>query len=84
MIKKLITGIQVRSKSSAVLMHHKFCVLDHANDNRKVITGSLNWTLQGLAGNYEYVSIIKHQRPVQAYEDEFNRMWNSFTPYKFE
>lgn len=81
---KLISGIQVRSKSSAVLMHHKFCVLDHANDNRKLITGSLNWTLQGLAGNYEYVSIIKHARPVQAYEDEFNRMWSSFTPYKFE
>lgn len=72
-------GIQVRSKKLPTLMHHKFCLVDAELDDRaKLLTGSLNWTLQGLAGNSENIIIVNDRPVVEIFYQEFNSMWNYF------
>jgi len=47
-----------------VLMHHKFCIID----NKKVITGSYNWTVKARRYNKENVLLIEDQNVVNQYE----------------
>lgn len=54
-------------------MHHKFALLD----NRKLITGSLNWTLTAVQSNKENVIVTEEPELVRPYEDEFNKLWEA-------
>ena len=69
-------GINVRIDSEDSLMHHKFAVID----NRRVWTGSYNWTRTGAEVNNENFLILDNPTIVQAYIDEFKRLWEEMTP----
>lgn len=43
-----------------------------------VMTGSLNWTMQGFGGNWENILITSNAEYVRNYSEEFERIWNSF------
>jgi phosphatidylserine/phosphatidylglycerophosphate/cardiolipin synthase-like enzyme len=67
------------SKGSG-LMHHKFMVID----GRTVVTGSANWTLSGVhgdftdpdsRGNANSLLVIDSQPLAQRFQQEFNLMW---------
>ena len=71
------------SKGSG-LMHHKFMVID----NRLIITGSANWTLSGIVGDFANPQtqgnanhLLKIDRPQLAnlFTKEFNLMWGGFS-----
>lgn len=59
-------------------MHHKYCIIDSGAETQKLITGSVNWTSQGLAGNFEYCSISTQPNLVQKYQEMFDRLWEMF------
>ncbi|XP_059223598.1 mitochondrial cardiolipin hydrolase [Stomoxys calcitrans] len=44
-----------------------------------VLTGSLNWTMQGFGGNWENILISSNAEYVRSYSNEFERMWNVFS-----
>ena len=56
-------------------MHHKFAIVD----KKLLITGSLNWTLQGIYGNSENVIVTNHDDIVYPFVTEFEKLWESFT-----
>jgi phosphatidylserine/phosphatidylglycerophosphate/cardiolipin synthase-like enzyme len=67
------------SKGSG-LMHHKFLVID----NQKVITGSANFTVSGIhgdfndpetRGNANHILVINSQQLANIFAQEFNYMW---------
>eukprot|EP00095_Tigriopus_kingsejongensis_P011113 snap_masked-scaffold268_size230776-processed-gene-1.14 protein:Tk11113 transcript:snap_masked-scaffold268_size230776-processed-gene-1.14-mRNA-1 annotation:"predicted protein" len=64
-------GAFVRSRSMDYLMHHKFCVVD----GQRVISGSLNWTTQGVMGNRENVIITEDPALVTAFARHFQTLW---------
>ncbi|XP_043567698.1 mitochondrial cardiolipin hydrolase [Chiloscyllium plagiosum] len=72
-------GIEVRHDQDANYMHHKFAVID----GLILITGSLNWSAQGIFGNKENVIIIKNTDVVKAFIEEFERLWNEYDPSKY-
>lgn len=59
-------------------MHHKFALLD----GRKLITGSLNWTMTAVQSNKENVIVTEEPELVRPYEDEFNKLWEANDPVK--
>ncbi|XP_053472360.1 mitochondrial cardiolipin hydrolase isoform X1 [Ictalurus furcatus] len=72
-------GICVRHEQGFVmLMHHKFALLD----GKKLITGSLNWTLTAVQRNKENVIVTEEPELVRPYEDEFNKLWEANDPTK--
>lgn len=72
-------GIKVKSKVLPSFMHHKFCIVDaDVPYKRKVLTGSLNWTLQGIAGNWENIIVVRHKHIVVQYHEEFQNIWDYF------
>ncbi|NJN73352.1 MAG: DUF1669 domain-containing protein [Limnothrix sp. RL_2_0] len=67
------------SKGSG-LMHHKFMVID----SKKVITGSANWTLSGIhgdfgnletRGNVNHILVMDGEAIAVAFTEEFEEMW---------
>jgi phosphatidylserine/phosphatidylglycerophosphate/cardiolipin synthase-like enzyme len=69
------------SSSGSGLMHHKFIVIDQ----KRVISGSPNFTLSSLHGdkgyedsfgNTEHLLIINSSPLAKLYTEEFNFMWN--------
>lgn len=80
-------GIQVRWMKSTSIMHHKFCLIDTLalNDETMectpfLICGSLNWTNQGVSGNWEDVLVTSQEEIVQQYTAEFEKLWVQFKP----
>ncbi|KAL1005795.1 hypothetical protein UPYG_G00064090 [Umbra pygmaea] len=69
-------GICVRSDSGAVHMHHKFAVVD----GRRLITGSLNWTMTAIQSNKENVLVTEETDLVQPFIAEFKRLWDVNDP----
>ena len=53
-------------------MHHKFVVLDQ----RTVLTGSYNWTLESEDENQENILILRDPYSVHAYSEEFEALWS--------
>ncbi|XP_054729987.1 mitochondrial cardiolipin hydrolase [Anastrepha obliqua] len=45
-----------------------------------VMSGSLNWTMQGFGGNWENIVISSNKVLLEQFEDEFERMWLTFAP----
>lgn len=69
-------GIQVRTDNTSYYMHHKFAVIDE----RIVINGSLNWTLQGVCGNQENVVITTTPKVVEPFCRQFESLWEMYDP----
>jgi phosphatidylserine/phosphatidylglycerophosphate/cardiolipin synthase-like enzyme len=67
-------GVAVRFDASLDHMHHKFAVFDR----RLVVTGSYNWTRSAAENNHENILITGQARLVQAFHDEFERLWAVF------
>lgn len=51
--------------------HHKYCVLD----DRIVLTGSYNWTVQGDQSNHENVVLLRDDAAARAFAENFDRTW---------
>lgn len=84
-IKKLVKyGIPVRWMKSTNLMHNKFCLVDTLLKDEPVspfvIAGSLNWTNQGLSGNYESCIVTSAEPIVTQLSFEFEKLWLQFKP----
>ncbi|XP_065151902.2 mitochondrial cardiolipin hydrolase [Paramisgurnus dabryanus] len=74
-------GICVRHEmSTAVHMHHKFAIVD----GRKLITGSLNWTLTAVQSNKENLIITEEPMLVGPYRKEFEKLWDANDPANHE
>lgn len=71
-------GIQVRTDNVAYFMHHKFALVDE----KTLINGSLNWTLQGVCGNQENVVIEMNSDIVLPFGRHFERLWDKYDPEK--
>ncbi|XP_036804219.1 mitochondrial cardiolipin hydrolase-like [Oncorhynchus mykiss] len=69
-------GICVRCDSGAVHMHHKFAVVD----GRRLITGSLNWTLTAIQSNKENILVTEEPDLVLPFITEFQRLWDVNDP----
>ncbi|KAM6972443.1 mitochondrial cardiolipin hydrolase [Aplochiton taeniatus] len=69
-------GICVRYDCDAVHMHHKFAVVD----GRRLITGSLNWTLTAVQSNKENALVTEEPDLVQPFATEFRRLWHFNDP----
>lgn len=69
-------GILVRHDLSSFFMHHKFAVIDR----KQLVNGSFNWTRQAVTGNRENVVITSDQRVVNAFSEEFERLWEEYDP----
>ncbi|XP_004525895.1 mitochondrial cardiolipin hydrolase [Ceratitis capitata] len=58
--------------------------VDKLYDSRNVkgvlMSGSLNWTMQGFGGNWENIVVSSNKMLVEQFEDEFQRMWLAFAP----
>ncbi|XP_062894481.1 mitochondrial cardiolipin hydrolase [Mobula hypostoma] len=72
-------GIEVRHDQDTSYMHHKFALIDGSI----LVTGSLNWSTQGIFRNKENVIIIKDIDVVKAFVEEFERLWNEYDPTKY-
>jgi phosphatidylserine/phosphatidylglycerophosphate/cardiolipin synthase-like enzyme len=53
------------------IMHHKFILFDQ----KKVVTGSFNWTPGAEHSNYENALLIDDPETVKAYAQEFDTLW---------
>ncbi|XP_046994681.1 mitochondrial cardiolipin hydrolase isoform X1 [Schistocerca americana] len=68
-------GIPVRMKKSPYLMHHKFFIVD----DELLATGSFNWTLQAISGNWDNVIVTSQTNIVQPFVSEFEKLWTEFS-----
>lgn len=64
-------GLPIRLDRTANHMHHKFAVAD----NRRVLTGSYNWTRSAALYNLENLLITDDRTVVARYSEEFERLW---------
>ena len=53
-------------------MHHKFCIIDE----KLVITGSYNWTVNAKSNNGENIHVVTDKESIKKYIDKFNRLKN--------
>ncbi len=67
-------GISVKHDNSSAHMHHKFAIID----NKKLLTGSFNWTRSATSYNYENIIITQDKKVVSTYNKEFDRLWKEF------
>jgi len=65
------SGIQVKLAQQNGLMHHKFVIVD----NKILINGSINWTISGFFGNYEFVYMTEDKKVLEAFNGEFTKLW---------
>ena len=73
MIDELVTaGIPVRVNRRHKIEHNKFAVFD----NRRMVTGSYNWTTT--ATKYNSENCIFLTQPVQEYTKRFEVLWNAY------
>ena len=71
-------GIAVQVDNSPHYMHHKFAIFD----NKKVLTGSYNWTRSAAEYNQENILVTDNKRAVSTYKEEFERLWDTTIPFK--
>ncbi|XP_034938606.1 mitochondrial cardiolipin hydrolase [Chelonus insularis] len=65
-------GVLVRmARSADSLMHHKFGIIDQ----KIMIYGSTNWTMQAFFGNFDGIIITNQAGLVKPLIIEFNRIW---------
>ncbi len=64
-------GIEVAIDGSEERMHHKFALFDQ----KRLATGSYNWTRSAAYLNYENVVLTDDRKLVNAFTEEFERLW---------
>jgi mitochondrial cardiolipin hydrolase len=52
-------------------MHHKFAILD----DRTVLTGSYNWTLESEKENFDNLVVLRDPETLAIYSGEFEALW---------
>ncbi len=67
-------GIDVILDNQPNLLHNKFCVIDEET----LITGSMNFSLNGINNNDESLLIIKDKNLSMQYYDYFKTKWNEW------
>ncbi|KAG2222503.1 hypothetical protein INT45_012817 [Circinella minor] len=67
-------GIPFKMDNEDQFMHNKFAVIDR----RMVLTGSFNWSISARYRNHENVIITNVESVVEAYHQEFERLWEMF------
>ncbi|RYU77991.1 phospholipase D-like domain-containing protein [Hymenobacter persicinus] len=78
-IKQLqASGITIRTDLTDDHMHHKFAVAD----NRRVLTGSYNWTRSASLYNMENLLISDDRAVVRRYTEEFERLWGQMADFR--
>lgn len=70
-------GVPTRVDMTHNHMHHKFAIID----NEVVLTGSYNWTRSAANYNHENVLITNDKATVQAYCQEFDKLWEEMQVY---
>jgi cardiolipin hydrolase len=70
-------GLPIRLDRTANHMHHKFAVAD----NRRVLTGSYNWTRSASLYNMENLLITDDRAVVRRYTEEFDHLWNQMADF---
>ena len=69
------TGIPVRlDADTKAHMHHKFAIID----NRILINGSFNWTVQAVSSNQENIVVLDSPDLCASFSKEFNKLWENF------
>ncbi|WP_284881541.1 phospholipase D-like domain-containing protein, partial [Citrobacter portucalensis] len=70
-------GVPVHLNGRYAIMHNKFMVIDGKN----VQTGSFNYTASAVSRNAENVLLIEDAPQLaEAYQREFNRLWDEGIP----
>ena len=70
-LRKPLEGVGIPRLSRGDKLHHKFAVID----NKKVITGSFNWSPSAAHTNDETLLVIHSRQLAQHFTREMNRMW---------
>lgn len=75
-------GVPVRMKKSPSLMHHKFAIIN----NHILVSGSCNWTMKALTGNWENILVTSVPNLVMPFSHHFSQLWKEFSEldYKFQ
>ena len=68
-------GIPVIVEEVSGLMHHKFMVID----GEVVVTGSYNWSRSADDRNFENAVVIRDPEVAEAFEEEFERLWEALS-----
>ncbi|GMH33267.1 hypothetical protein BSKO_01101 [Bryopsis sp. KO-2023] len=68
------SGVAVKIDNSRSHMHHKFCIID----GKLLGNGSFNWSQQAVRYNQENLIIYDDRQLVDAFSEEFGRLWSSF------
>ena len=71
-------GVDVRLDGNDGDMHNKFCVID----GKTVITGSANWSGNGMWRNNENVLVVRDKGVAEKYDAEFRNLWESEGLYR--
>ena len=71
--KTSVRNVCIEDKSG--LMHNKFIVID----NKYVITGSYNFTLNARRKNAENLIVSDDQSTIFQYQIEFNNLWREYS-----
>ena len=70
-------GVEIKIDWTRHHMHHKFATIDE----KKVLTGSFNWTRSASEYNHENLLITENKSIVTAYQREFNKLWREMRDY---
>ena len=70
-------GVPTRFDPDTDHMHHKFAIVD----GDRLVTGSYNWT-RGATRNHENVTVLSDNTLIEAFSDEFDRLWSSFRTWR--
>lgn len=73
-------GIDVYEDDFIGTVHNKFAVVDAAADNPRVLTGSANWSVNGMERNDENVLLIHDAAIASQYSDEWEEIFERSTP----
>lgn len=68
-------GIKVVKDNTSAHMHHKFAVFD----NKRLLTGSYNWTRSAADYNHENVLLTDNSAAIQAFSAEFEKLWQELS-----
>lgn len=66
-------GVPTRFDPDTDHMHHKFAIVD----GQRLITGSYNWT-HSATRNHENVTVLSDGELIEAFSQEFDRLWSQF------
>lgn len=69
-------GVQIRLDTNKADMHDKVAIID----GHIIVTGSFNWSTAANQYNNENLVVLDNQAWAQAYEQQFQQIWNAATP----